>query len=139
MKKSVKITLCILIGLFILPTRAFCQTGKVSILADTNDFNTASVKMLTFCDVAEKDLPVFQTAGVETVKNTLSNGRYLVTATAVSPMVIHVTFIDKAKERRVIIMFAKEDKSLFDRFNIFHSPKDSARELAGYWIAEIYK
>ena len=128
------------IGLFALPSKAFCQSGgNTSIIADTDDFEAATKKMLSFCDTAEKDLPLFQTSGVETAKNTVSNGRYLVTASAVRPMVIYATFTDKVKGKKVVMMFAKDEKSLYDRYKIFTAPKDKARELAGYWMAEIYK
>jgi hypothetical protein len=107
-----------------------------TVIYEGNDFQEALNKFLSTCDTLEKELPYFQSLGIGNENSIKRNSRYYVYKTARSNNTL-VRFNNLSKEKRVTMIYAKNNKSFNSTENVFQYPNERSRELANNWVIEI--
>jgi hypothetical protein len=119
------------------PSPAPVPKDVTTTIYEGNDFQEALNKFLTACDNLERDLPYFQSLGLGEEKSIKRNFRYYVYTTTRSSNTL-VRFNDLTKEKRVTLIFAKNNRSFNNtEYEVFQYPNVRSRESANSWVMEI--
>jgi len=101
-----------------------------------NDFQEALNMFLLTCDTLERELPYFQSLGIGNENSIRRNYRYYVYKITRSNNTL-VRFNDLTNEKRVTLIFGRNNRSFDSNDTIFQYPNVRSRESANNWVIEI--